>query len=221
VAVVGVAERGSMFDPGPCVYMHKLVVPAQALDSVDPDAPTAEMLRTVARALGKDVTELVVAVLDRPRHAELVADVRAAGGKVKFLLDGDVAGAIAVGQDDSGVDLLVGIGGTPEGVIAACALRCSGGGIFGRLYPRDDAERRAALDFGHDLDRTLTTIDLVAGGDVFFAATGVTDGDLLRGVRWRERYVTTQSISMRSSSGAIRLIETRHDSTRSNLIRPR
>ena len=220
VAVVGLSERGTMFDPGPCVYMHKLVVPAVAADSVDPAAPAADVLAAVVRALGKRPGELTVAVLDRPRHVDLVAEIRATGVAIKFLLDGDVAGAIAVGQPGSGVDVLMGIGGTPEAVIAACALRCSGGAMFGRLYPRNDDERAAAVEFGHDLDRVLTTTDLVSGDNVFFAATGVTDGALLRGVRFAPEWVTTQSLSMRSRSGAVRVIETRHDRTRSNLIAP-
>ncbi|WP_281270322.1 class II fructose-bisphosphatase [Geodermatophilus normandii] len=219
VAVVGLSERGTMFDPGPCVYMSKLVVPGAAADAVDPEAPIADVLAVVARALGRRQEDLTVAVLDRPRHEELVADIRRAGAAVRSLLDGDVAGAIAVGQPDSGVDLLVGVGGTPEGVIAACALRCSDGELFGRLRPRDDAERAAAIDFGHDLDRVLTTTDLVSGDDVFFGATGVTTGALLRGVRFQQDAVVTQSLSMRSRSGAIRVIETRHDRSRSNLIR--
>jgi fructose-1,6-bisphosphatase II len=218
VAVVGLSERGTMFDPGPCVYMHKLIVPAAAASSVDYEAPTADVMAAVARALGKDPADLTVAVLDRPRHADLVAELRAAGVGIRFLLDGDVAGAIAVGHPGSGVDALMGIGGTPEGVIAACALRCAGGEMFGRLYPRDEGERTAALEFGHDLDRVLTTSDLVSGQNVFFAATGVTDGALLRGVRFEHDLVVTQSLSMRSRSGAVRLIETRHDRSRSNLI---
>jgi len=221
VAVVGLSERGTMFDPGPCVYMHKLVVPAAAADSVDPAAPVADVLAAVASTLGKERDELTVAVLDRPRHADMVAQIRAAGVAIKFLLDGDVAGAIAVGQPGSGVDVLMGIGGTPEGVIAACALRCSGGAMFGRLYPRNEDERTAAVEFGHDLDRVLTTTDLVSGDNVFFAATGVTDGALLRGVRFKQDWVTTLSLSMRSRSGAVRVIETRHDRARSNLITPR
>jgi len=221
VAVVGLSERGTMFDPGPCVYMHKLVVPAAAADAIDPAAPAADILTAVARALGRRHGELTVAVLDRPRHADMVAQIRAAGVAIRFLLDGDVAGAIAVGQPGSGVDVLMGIGGTPEAVIAACALRCGGGAMFGRLYPRSEEERAAALDFGHDLDRVLTTTDLVWGDNVFFAATGVTDGALLRGVRFEEDWVTTQSLSMRSRSGAVRVIETRHDRARSNLISPR
>ena len=218
ISVVGLSERGTMFDPGPCVYMHKLVVPTDAADSVDPEAPVADILSAVARAVGKQPADLTVAVLDRPRHTDLMAEIRATGAAVRSLLDGDVAGAIAVGQPDSGVDLLMGVGGTPEGVIAACALRCSEGAMFGRLQPRDEEERRAALDFGHDLDRILTTTDLVSGGDVFFAATGVTGGALLPGVRFQPASVVTWSLSMRSRSGAIRLIQTRHDRSRSNLI---
>lgn len=220
VAVVGLSERGTMFDPGPCVYMDKLVVPEVAAEAVDPRAPTSEILASVAGALGKAVKELTVAVLDRPRHAQAVAEIRAAGAAVKFLLDGDVAGAIAVGQPGSGVDVLMGVGGTPEAVIAACALRCNGAAMFGRLHPRDEAERTAALEFGHDLDKVLTTRDLVWGDNVFFAATGVTDGSLLRGVRVDAQWVHTQSLSMRSRSGAIRTIGTRHHRTRSNLIEP-
>lgn len=220
VAVVGLSERGTMFDPGPCVYMHKLVVPAVAAGAVDPAAPVSDILAAVARALGKRHGELTVAVLDRPRHADTVEQIRAAGAAVKFLLDGDVAGAIAVGRPGSGVDVLMGIGGTPEAVIAACALRCGGAAMFGRLHPRDDDERAAAVSFGHDLDRVLTITDLVGGDNVFFAATGVTDGALLRGVRFEHDWVTTQSLSMRSRSGAVRVIETRHDRARSNLISP-
>ncbi len=220
IAVVGLSERGTMFDPGPCVYMDKLVVPGAAEAVVDPTAPAADILASVARALGRSTRELTVAVLDRPRHAEQVAQIRAAGAAIRFLLDGDVAGAIAVGRPGSGVDVLMGVGGTPEAVIAACALRCTGAAMFGRLHPRDDHERKAALDFGHDLDRVLTTRDLVWGENVFFAATGVTDGALLRGVRFDSQWVITQSLSMRSRSGAVRTVETRHHRTRSNLIRP-
>jgi fructose-1,6-bisphosphatase II len=220
VAVVGLSERGTMFNPGPCVYMHKLVVPAAAADRVDPTAPVADILAVVARAVGKDHGELTVAVLDRPRHEQMVAEIRAAGAAVKFLLDGDVAGAIAVSQPDSGVDVLMGVGGTPEAVIAACALRCGGATMFGQLHARNEGERAAAHELGYDLDRILTTTDLVSGENVFFAATGVTDGALLHGVRFQPRRVITQSLSMRSRSGAVRLIETRHDRARSNLIIP-
>ena len=160
-----------------------------------------------------------MAILDRPRHADLVKRVLSTGARIKFLLDGDVGGAILAADEGSSVDVLVGIGGTPEGVIAACAMKCLDGAIFGKLYPRNDEERQAALDAGYDLDKVLTTDDLVAGDDVFFAATGVTDGELLRGVRYTPRRVLTQSLSMRSKSGAIRIIEGRHHAQRSNLIR--
>jgi fructose-1,6-bisphosphatase II len=219
LAVIALAERGAMFDPGPCVYMEKLAVAGDVADAVELEAPIEDNLRAVADARGKRPDEITVAILDRPRHADLVQRVLATGARIKFMLDGDVAGAIMAADEHSSVDLLVGIGGTPEGVIAACAMKCLDGSIFGRLYPRDDEERRAALDEGYDLEKVLTTDDLVAGGDVFFAATGVTDGELLRGVRYGPRRVLTQSLSMRSKSGAVRVIEGRHHTRRSNLIR--
>ncbi|QOR70469.1 class II fructose-bisphosphatase [Ruania alkalisoli] len=218
VAMVGLAERGTMFDPGPCVYMRKLVVPGAAADVIDPEAPVGDILRSVARSIGKQVSDVRVAVLDRPRHESLVASILAAGASVRFLLDGDVAGAIAVGREGSGIDALLGIGGTPEGVLAACALRCDGSAIFGKLYPRNEDERSAAIDFGHDVDRVLTTTDLVSGDNVFFAGTGVTDSPLLRGVQFEADRVRTQSISMRSRSGAVRIVDAWHDRERSNLI---
>jgi fructose-1,6-bisphosphatase II len=219
IAVVALAERGTMFDPGPCVYMEKLVVGRDAADVVDFEAPVEDNLRRVAAAKGMEVTELTVCILDRPRHEEeLVGRVRQVGARIKFLLDGDVAGAIMTAREGTGVDVLVGIGGTPEGVITACALKCLDAVMFGRLWPRDDGERRRALDAGYELDKVLTVDDLVTGEDVFFAATGVTDGELLRGVRFQQREVLTQSLSMRSRSGAVRLIETRHQLGRSNLI---
>ena len=223
IAVVALAERGTMFDPGPCVYMEKLAVGRDAADAVEFDAPIEENLRRVAAAKGMEVADLTVCVLDRPRHEEeLIGRVRATGARIKFLLDGDVAGAIMTAREGTGVDVLVGIGGTPEGVITACALKCLDGALFGRLWPRDDQERRAALDAGYDLDRVLTVNDLVRGDNVFFAATGVTDGELLRGVRFEHGEVVTESLSMRSRSGAVRRIETRHQLGRSNLIpRPR
>jgi fructose-1,6-bisphosphatase II len=219
LAVIALAERGAMFDPGPCVYMDKLAVAGDVADAVDFEASIEDNLRAVAHARGKRPEEMTVAILDRPRHADLVARVLATGARIKFMLDGDVAGAIMAADEHSSVDLLVGIGGTPEGVIAACAMKCLDGAIFGRLYPRDEEERQAALDEGYDLEKVLTTDDLVAGGDVFFAATGVTDGELLRGVRYGPRRVLTQSLSMRSKSGAVRIIEGRHHTRRSNLIR--
>jgi len=223
IAVVALAERGTMFDPGPCVYMEKLAVGSDAAGAVDFQAPVEENLRRIAAAKGMAVEELTVCILDRPRHQEeLVGRVRATGARIKFLLDGDVAGAIMAAREGTGVDVLVGIGGTPEGVITACAMKCLNGALFGRLWPRDDRERRAALDAGYDLDKVLTVDDLVAGVNVFFAATGVTDGELLQGVRFEHREVVTQSLSMRSRSGAVRLVETRHQLDRSNLIaRPR
>jgi fructose-1,6-bisphosphatase II len=223
IAVVALAERGSMFDPGPCVYMEKLAVGRDAAAVVDFEAPIEENLRRIAQAKGSDVTELTVCILDRPRHEEeLVGRVRATGARIKFLLDGDVAGAIMAARDETGVDVAVGIGGTPEGVITACALKCLDGAMYGRLWPRNDTERRAALDAGYDLDKVLTIDDLVRGDNVFFAATGVTDGELLRGVRFRAQEVLTQSLSMRSVSGAVRLIEARHQLDKSNLVtRPR
>ena len=218
IAVIALSERGTMFDPGPCVYMEKLVVGRDAADAVDLDAPIEANLAQIARAKGRRTRDLTVAVLDRPRHQELIGRILATGARIKYLIDGDVAAAIAAAREESSVDVLVGIGGTPEGVIAACALKCLDGEIFGRLRPRDETERAAAIDAGHDVDRVLETSDLVSGEDVFFAATGVTDGELLRGVRLRPPYVATSSLSMRSLSGAVREINARHHSTRSNLI---
>ncbi len=218
VSVLGVSPRGTMFDPGPAVYMEKLVVPRSVAGVVDLDAPIGDNLRAIAEATDRAVSELTVAVLDRPRHEEMVASIRRAGARIRFLLDGDVAGAIMAVTPGTGVDLLVGVGGTPEGVLAACALRCLGGELIGRLIARDDTERRAALEAGFDLKRILTTEDLVSGDNVFFAATGVTDGALLRGVRFESHRIVTHSLSMRSRSGTIRLIEGRHDPERSFLV---
>jgi fructose-1,6-bisphosphatase II len=219
LAVLALSERGTMFDPGPCVYMEKLAVAHDLADVVDFEAPVADNLARIADARGKQPSDVTVAILDRPRHRDLAAEVLATGARIKFMLDGDVAGAIMAADDDSSVDVLIGVGGTPEGVIAACALKCLDGALFGRLYPRDDTERAAALDRGYDLDRILSIDDLASGQDVFFAATGVTDGELLRGVRYGPRRVLTQSLSMRSRSGAVRVIDGRHHTVRSNLIR--
>ena len=219
IAVVALAERGTMFDPGPCYYMEKLAVGRDAVGVVDFQAPIEENLRRIAQAKGADVEELTVCILDRPRHEQdLVRRVRATGARIKFLLDGDVAGAIMAAREGTGVDVAVGISGTPEGVITASALKCLDGALFGRLWPRDDQERRAAMDAGYDLDRVLDVESLVGGADVFFAATGVTDGELLRGVRFQRHEVLTQSLSMRSRSGAVRLIDTRHQLGKSNLV---
>jgi fructose-1,6-bisphosphatase II len=219
IAVIAIAERGTMFDPGPCVYMEKLAVAGDVADVVDLDAPIADNLKRIGERRGKRAEDITVAVLERPRHEDLVGEILATGARVKFLRDGDVAGAILAADETSTVDACVGIGGTPEGVIAACALQCLDGLILGRLYPRDDAERNAALERGYDLDRVLRTEDLVSGQDLFFAATGVTGGELLQGVRYGPRRIVTQSLSMRSKSGAVRIVEGRHHPERSNLIR--
>jgi fructose-1,6-bisphosphatase II len=218
VSVLGVSSRGTMFNPGPAVYMQKLVVAGHLASLVDLDAPIGDTLAKIAKALGKKVSDVTVCVLDRPRHEELVGKIRAAGARIRFLLDGDVAGAIMAVTPTTGVDLLVGVGGTPEGVLAACALRCLGGEMLGRLIARNDGERQAIVDAGYDLQRVLTTTDLVAGDNVFFAVTGVTDGALLQGVRFEPGRIVTHSLSMRSRSGTVRVIEGRHDPARSFLV---
>ena len=210
VAVLAVAERGAMFDPSAVFYMEKIAVGPEAAGVIDLDAPVAENIRRVAKVKDSAVSEITVCVLDRPRHDGLIAEIREAGGRIQLISDGDVAGAIAAARPNSGVDILMGTGGTPEGIIAAAAMRCMGGAIQGRLSPTDDEERRKALDAGHDLDRVLTTEDLVSGENVFFCATGITDGDLLRGVRYRAGGATTQSIVMRSKSGTLRMIDGHH-----------
>ena len=210
ISVIAVAERGAMYDPSAVFYMEKLVVGPDAADVVDITAPIAHNLAQVARAKGEKVEDLTVCILDRPRHASIVEDVRTAGARIKFITDGDVAGAIMAARDGTGVDMLVGIGGTPEGIIAACAITCLGGVIQGRLWPRDEDERRKALDAGHDLDRVLTTTDLVTGQDIFFCATGITDGELMEGVRYTPDGPTTHSIVMRSRSGTIRELRSEH-----------
>ncbi|MGH3931225.1 MAG: class II fructose-bisphosphatase [Pseudonocardiaceae bacterium] len=210
LAVLAVSERGTMFDPSAVFYMEKIATGPEAAEVIDLSAPVAENIRRVGKAKGLDVSDVTVCILDRPRHDDLVRQVREAGARITFISDGDVAGAIAAARPDTGVDLLFGIGGTPEGIISAAALRCVGGAIQGRLWPRDDAERRAALDAGHDLDRILTTEDLVCGDNVFFCATGITDGELLRGVTYRAGGASTQSIVMRSKSGTVRMIDSFH-----------
>jgi fructose-1,6-bisphosphatase II len=210
LSVVAVAQRGAMFNPGPCVYMEKIVTGKEAASAIDITAPIETNIKIVALAKRLAVSEVTVTILDRPRHEEVVERVRKLGARVALLSDGDVAGAIAAARRGTGVDLLYGIGGTPEGVIAAAALKCLGGAIQGRLYPRDDEERAAAVNAGYDLDRVLTTDDLVKGEDVFFAATGITDGALLRGVRFSQEGATTESIVMRARSGTIRLIHGEH-----------
>jgi len=210
IAVVALSDRGTMFDPGPCVYMDKLVVGREGVGVIDFEAPIRDNLRALAKAKGGEVPDLTVCILDRPRHEDKIREVREAGARIKLIPDGDVAGAIMAARDGTGVDILIGVGGTPEAVIAACALKCLDAAMFGRLWPRNDQERAAALDAGYDLDQVLTIDDLVRGDNVFFAATGVTDGELMRGVRFDRRGATTQSLSMRSKSGTVRMIEARH-----------
>ncbi len=210
IAVMAVSARNSMYDPSAVFYMEKLVVGPEAADVVDIRLPVAENIRRVAKAKGSTVDDVTVVLLDRPRHDDLAAQIRATGARIKFISDGDVAGAVEAARPDTGLDMLVGIGGTPEGIIAACAMKCMGGLIQGRLWPRDDEERQKALDAGHDLDRVLDTNDLVSGDDCFFVATGITDGELLRGVRYRSSIARTHSLVMRSRSGTIRSIESEH-----------
>jgi fructose-1,6-bisphosphatase II len=210
ISVIAVAGGGSMYDPSAVFYMDKLVTGPEAADSVDIEATPADNIRAVAGAKGGSVRDVTVVILDRPRHERIVKEVRATGARIKLISDGDVAGAIMAANEGTGVDLLLGVGGTPEGIITACAIKCLGGVIQGKLWPRDDAERRRALDAGHDLDRVLTTDDLVTSDDVFFAATGITDGELVRGVRYQKGRTHTHSLVMRSRSGTIRRIESEH-----------
>jgi fructose-1,6-bisphosphatase II len=214
ISVIAMAERDTMFNPGPCVYMEKIAAGPAAADAIDLNAPVKANLEAVAKALGERVSDVTAVVLDRERHEGIIRECREAGARIKLIQDGDVAGAISVVWRNSGIDVLFGIGGTPEGVIAAAGIKCLGGSIQGRLWPRNDDERRAALDMGYDLDHVLTTDDLVAGDDVFFAATGVTDGDLLRGVRYWGDGASTQSLVMRSKSGTIRIIDATHKWTK-------
>jgi fructose-1,6-bisphosphatase II len=210
ISVIAVAERGAMFDPSAVFYMEKLVAGPDCVGIIDITAPIEWNLEQIAKAKGEAVGDLTVCILDRPRHEDLVRSVREAGARIKFITDGDVAGAIMAARPGTGIDLLAGIGGTPEGIIAACAMVCMGGVIQGRLWPQDDAERRKALDAGHDLDRVLTTSDLVTGDNIFFCATGITDGELLHGVRYRPEGQVTNSIVMRGKTGTIRDIRSEH-----------
>src|SRR6516162_673161 len=210
ISVLAVSARGSMYDPSAVFYMSKLVTGPTAAGQVDIEAPVAHNISAVARAKRCHPQDVTVVILDRPRHQQLIADVRETGARIQLITDGDVAGAIMAAREGTGVDLLVGIGGTPEGIIAACAIKCLGGVIQGKLAPRDDAERDRALDAGHDLDRVLTTDDLVSSDDAFFAATGITDGELMAGVRYRSGGATTHSLVMRARSGTLRNIYSAH-----------
>ncbi len=211
IAVIAVAERGAMFFPGAAVYMEKIAAGADTVHAIDINATPTENVKAVAKAKGRRATDVRVVVLERDRHDELIGELRQAGARVNLIRDGDVAPAIAAARPGTGVDLLYGVGGTPEGVISAAALKCVGGGMQGKLWPRSDEERRALVEAGYDLDRVLTTDDLVAGDDVFVAATGVTTGALLRGVRYVNDGAITDSIVMRSRSGTVRRIEARHN----------
>ena len=210
IAVIAVAERGTMFFPGAAVYMEKIAVGPVGIDVVDINASPTENVNAIAKAKGVSARELTVVVLERARHDDLIGELRQAGAKVNLIRDGDVAPAIAAAQGGTGVDMLYGVGGTPEGVISAAALKCVGGGIQGKLWPRNDEERQQLVDAGLDPERVLTTDDLVAGQDVFVAATGVTTGALLRGVRYLPNGAITDSIVMRSRSGTVRRIEATH-----------
>ena len=212
LSVIAIAPRGAMFDPGPCVYMEKLAGGSDIADLLDLDRPIGETCALVAERRGIGIGDVMVVVLDRPRHDEGIQAIRAAGARVRLISDGDVSAALLAVSPRSPVDLLWGVGGTPEGVISAAALKAFGGGLIGRLWPRNDEERSAALAAGYDLELQLTQDDLVTGDDCFFSATGVTDGDVLQGVRYEGAGVaTTESIVMRSRSGTVRRVAARHN----------
>ncbi|MFJ8109682.1 class II fructose-bisphosphatase [Streptomyces sp. NPDC096132] len=210
IAVLAATERGAMFDPSAVFYMDKLVTGPEAAEFVDINAPIEVNIRRVAKAKRATPEDVTVVILDRPRHEGMIKEIRDTGARIKLISDGDVAGSILALREGTGIDLLLGIGGTPEGIISACAVKCLGGTIQGKLWPKDDEERQRAIDAGHDLDRVLTTEDLVKGENVFFVATGITDGELLRGVRYRSETATTDSIVMRSKSGTVRRIDSVH-----------
>ncbi|MFO7280162.1 MAG: class II fructose-bisphosphatase [Thermoanaerobacterales bacterium] len=210
ISVIAVSERGTMFDPGPCVYMEKIAVGPEGVGVIDIERSPSENIAALAEAKGTSPRDITAVILDRDRHADLIAEVRSTGARIRLIPDGDVAGAISTAWPDSGADILFGIGGTPEGVIAAAALKCMGGELQGKLWPRNDEERRAAIDAGYDLDKVIRTDDLVGGDNCFFAATGITDGELLRGVRFTRQGASTQSLVMRSKSGTVRLVNAQH-----------
>ncbi len=210
IAVIAVSERGTMFNPGPCVYMHKIAVGPEAAGSIDITATATQNLKWIAKAKGESVRDLTVVILDRDRHHDLIGEVRASGARVKLITDGDIFGAIATAWPEAGVDVLLGIGGTPEGITAAAALKSMGGEIQALLAPRNETEKAAAIAAGYNLDQVLTTDDLISGDNCFFAATGITDGDLLRGVRYEHGGARTQSLVMRSRSGTVRMVDARH-----------
>jgi fructose-1,6-bisphosphatase II len=212
LAVIALSERGTMFDPGPCVYMEKLAGGSEIADLLSLNEPLGDVVRKVAERRGKSAGDVTVIVLDRPRHEDGIAELREAGARIRLITDGDVSASLFAVSEASGVDLLWGIGGTPEGVLSAAAIKCLGGQLVGRLWPRDDDERKAAVDAGYDLDEVLDVDRLVSGDDVFFAATGVTDGELLQGVRYPgSRKASTESLVMRSRSGTVRTVRASHD----------
>ena len=210
ISVIAIAPRGTMFDPSGVFYMNKIVTGPEAADKIDITAPVKANLQAVAKAKNRSVSDLTVVVLNRPRHDQLVIDIREAGARVKFIQDGDVAAAIEAARPNTSVDLLMGIGGTPEGVITAAAMICLGGVIQGLLRPKDDAEKASAIAAGYKLDQVYTTKDLVNSEDVFMAATGITDGELLKGVKYSEFGAVSQSLVMRGKSRTVRFVETEH-----------
>ena len=215
LSVIALSERGTMFDPGPCVYMEKIAGGPEIADLLSLDDPLGEVVGRVAERKGKSVGDVTVITLDRPRHEEAIEEIRQSGARVRLISDGDVSAALFAVSSEGGVDLLWGVGGTPEGVLSAAAIKCLGGSLLGRLWPRDDEERQAAIDAGYDLDEILDVERLVSGDDVFFAATGVTDGDLLQGVRYTSGgKATTESLVMRSRSGTVRTVSARHDTAK-------
>jgi fructose-1,6-bisphosphatase II len=209
-SIIAVSDRGTMFDPGPIFYMDKIAVGPESKGVIDINATPTENLRAVAKAKGESVRDVTAVILNRPRHDELIAEIREAGARIRLIEHGDAPAAIATAWFDSGIDILFGIGGCAEGVISAAALKCIGGEFQGRLHARNDDERQAAIDAGYDLDKVLTANDLVRGDNCFFAATGITDGELLRGVHYDARGATTSSLVMRSKSGTVRRVEARH-----------
>jgi fructose-1,6-bisphosphatase II len=218
IATIALSDRGTMFDPGPCVYMMKMATSRDLAHLLDLDRPIAETLELMAKEKGTGMGDLVVIMLDRPRHEEMIADVRKAGARIRLIPHGDVSASLAAVTEGGPVDLLWGIGGTPEGVLSAAAIQCVDGQILGRLWPRTDEERQAAIDGGYDLDEVLDKDRLVSGENVFFSATGVTDGEMLEGVHFERRGATTESISMRSRSGTVRRVTARHDRDKLNEI---
>jgi fructose-1,6-bisphosphatase II len=210
LAVVSVSERGTMYDPKGFHYMNKIAVGAEAVGAIDIGAPVDVNLRNIARAKRSDLDDLTVIILDRPRHDDLIRQVREVGARIRLISDGDIAGAIMTAIPDTGIDVLMGIGGSPEAVVGACALKCLGGDMQCQLWPRDEAEREEAVEAGVELERVLTIDDLVKGNNVFFAATGITDGELLDGVRYFGGGAKTHTLVMRSKSGTVRFIEATH-----------